>query len=313
MALPRPRPARVKGAMTSSRVLVSGASGPIGAALLPSLKARGCAVTRLVRVAATGADQITWNPAQSLSPDSVSGFDAVIHLAGESIVGRWTEAKKRRILDSRTQGTGHLAEALAKTAPRPRVFISASAVGYYGNRGDEILGEQSPLGGGFLAEVCRQWEAAARPAAAAGIRTVQMRIGVVMSADGGALQKMLLPFRLSLGGRLGNGRQWWSWVSVDDVAGAIHHVLNHESLQGPVNTVAPNQVTNAEFTKTLAAVLKRPAIFPVPDFLLRLLFGEMGDELFLASQRVEPAKLTASGYQFRHPELRQALEEILKR
>src|SRR6266849_4870981 len=157
MALPRPRPARVKGAMTSSRGLVSGASGPIGAALLPSLKARGCAVTRLGRVAATGADQITWNPAQPVSPDSVSGFDAVIHLAGESIVGRWTEAKKRRIIDSREQGTRHLAEGVAKATQQPRVFISASAVGYYGNRGDEILGEESPSGSGFLAEVCRQW------------------------------------------------------------------------------------------------------------------------------------------------------------
>src|SRR5216684_691079 len=185
MALPRPRPARVKGAMTSSRVLVSGASGPIGAALLPSLKARGCAVTRLVRVAATGADQITWNPAQPLSPDSVSGFDAVIHLAGESIVGRWTNAKKRRIIESRAQGTGHLAEAIAKAPQHPRVFISASAIGFYGNRGDEILREDSPSGEGFGAEICRQWEGATRPAALAGIRTAQMRIGVVISADGG--------------------------------------------------------------------------------------------------------------------------------
>jgi len=294
------------------RVLVSGSSGPIGAALLPFLRARGSTVTRLVRGAPTGADQITWNPAQPLSPDSVSGFDAVIHLAGETIVGRWTEAKKRRILDSRSQGTGHLAEALAKASQRPRAFISASAVGYYGSRGDEILREDSPLGEGFAAEICRQWEASAQPAAAAGIRTVQMRIGVVMSADGGALQKMLLPFRLGLGGRLGSGRQWWSWVSVDDVVAAIDHVLKHEAMQGPVNTVAPNPVSNAEFTQTLAAVLRRPALFPMPTFAVRLVFGEMGDELFLASQRVEPAKLIASGYQFQHPELRKALEEILK-
>ncbi len=294
------------------RILVSGASGLIGVALLPALKASGWTVSCLVRKAATGPHQIVWDSTQPLSPESVSGFDAVIHLAGESIVGRWTEAKKRRILDSRRQGTGRLAEAVAKAAQRPRVFISASAVGYYGDRGEEVLREESLSGSGFLAEVCRQWEAAIQPVADAGIRAVQMRLGVVMSADGGALQKMLLPFRLGLGGRLGDGSQWWSWVSVDDVAGAIQHVLNHDSLQGPVNTVAPHPVTNAEFTKTLAAVLRRPAIFPMPAFAVRLVFGEMGDELFLASQRVEPAKLTASGYQFQHPELKKALEDILK-
>jgi uncharacterized protein (TIGR01777 family) len=192
------------------------------------------------------------------------------------------------------------------------VFISASAVGYYGDRGEEILREESTSGSGFLAEVCRQWEAAVQPVAAAGIRAVQMRLGVVMSAEGGALQKMLLPFRLGLGGRLGDGRQWWSWVSADDVAGAIQHVMDHQELQGPVNTVSPNPVTNVEFTKALAAVLKRPAIFPMPEFAVRLVFGEMGEELFLASERVAPAKLTASGYQFKRPELREALEAILK-
>jgi uncharacterized protein (TIGR01777 family) len=237
----------------------------------------------------------------------------VIHLSGETIVGRWTEAKKRRILDSRRLGTGHLAEAVAKAAQRPQVFVSASAVGYYGNRGDEVLREDSASGEGFAAEICRQWEAAARPAAVAGIRSVQLRIGVMMSADGGALQKMLPPFRMGLGGRLGNGRQWWSWVSLIDVIGAIQHVLSNDSLQGPVNIVAPNQVTNAEFTRILASVINRPALFPMPAFVVRLIFGQMGDELFLASERVEPAKLTASGYQFRHPELRKALEETLKR
>lgn len=299
--------------MNSARILVSGASGPIGAALLPSLKTQGSAVTRLVRGSATGKDQIVWDPSRPLSPDSVSGFDAVIHLAGESIVGRWTDAKKRRILDSRAQGTGHLAEAAAIAAQPPRVFISASAVGFYGNRGDEILREDSPSGTGFAAEICRQWEAATQPAANAGIRTTQLRIGVVMSADGGALPKMLPAFRMGLGGRLGNGRQWWTWVSVRDVVGAIHHVLNDESLSGPVNTVPPNPVTNAEFTSILASVLNRPAIFPMPAFAVRLIFGEMGAELFLGSQRVEPAKLVATGYQFQHPDLRNALKEILQR
>ncbi len=299
--------------MNSSRILVSGASGPIGAALLPSLKAGGFEVMRLVRAAATAKDQIEWDPSRPLSPDMASGFDAVIHLAGESIVGRWTDAKKRRILDSRTQGTDHLAEAVANAPQPPRVFISASAVGYYGDRGEQVLREDSSSGEGFTAEICRQWEAAAKPAAAAGIRAVQVRIGIVMSADGGALQKMLLPFRLGMGGRLGHGRQWWSWVSVHDVSGAIQHVLNNESLQGPVNVVAPNPVTNAEFTKILAAVLNRPALAPMPAFAVRLVFGEMGDELFLASQRVEPSKLMASGYRFQHPDLRQALGDILKK
>jgi uncharacterized protein (TIGR01777 family) len=295
------------------RILVSGASGPIGAALLGALKAQGATVTRLVRNSATGNDQIVWDPSRPLSPDTVSGFDAVIHLAGESIVGRWTDAKKRRILDSRSQGTGHLAEAVAKASQPPRVFISASAVGFYGNRGDEILSENSPSGKGFAAEICRQWEAATHPAAKAGIRTAQMRIGVVMSADGGALPEMLTPFRLGLGGRLGNGRQWWTWVSVRDVVGAIQHVLNHNSLSGPVNAVAPNPVTNAEFTRILASVLNRPAIFPIPAFAVRMIFGEMGEELFLGSQRVEPTKLAASGYQFQHPDLKNALKEILQR
>jgi uncharacterized protein (TIGR01777 family) len=299
--------------MDFSRIVVSGSSGPIGRALVPALKAQGSAVTRLVRSPQPGSGQIVWDPARPLSPGLVSGFDAVIHLAGESIVGRWTDAKKRRILESRQQGTGHLAEAIAKSSQPPRVFISASAIGFYGNRGDEILREDSPSGEGFAAEICRQWEAAAQPAAQAGIRTAQMRIGVVISADGGALPEMLTPFRLGLGGKLGNGRQWWAWVSARDVVGAILHVLNHESLSGPVNTVAPNPVTNAEFTRILASVLHRPAIFPMPAFVVRRIFGEMGEELFLGSQRVEPAKLAASSYQFQHPDLENALRDILSR
>ena len=299
--------------MKSARILVSGSSGPIGAALLPSLKAQGYAVTRLVRSSAASSDQIVWDPSRPLSPEIVAGFDAIIHLAGESIVGRWTSAKKQRIFESRAQGTNHLAEAAARASQPPGVFISASAIGFYGNRGDEILREDSLSGEGFAAEICRQWEAATQPAAQAGIRTAQMRIGVVMSADGGALPAMLTPFRLGLGGRLGTGRQWWTWVSVRDVVGAIQHVLNHDALSGPVNTVAPNPVTNAEFTRILASVLNRPAIFPMPAFAVRLIFGEMGEELFLGSQRVEPAKLVATEYQFQHPDLKNALKEILQR
>jgi uncharacterized protein len=299
--------------MTPIRVLVTGASGPIGAALLPSLQGRGDEVVRLVRGPASGRDQIQWDPSQPVAPDTVSGFYAVIHLAGETIAGRWTEAKKRRILDSRVQGTRNLAEALAKATAAPRVFVSASAVGYYGNRGDEVLREESSSGEQFLSEVCQKWEAAAAPAVQAGIRTAHPRFGVVLSAEGGALPKMLTPFRMGLGGKVGDSHQWWSWIAVDDVAGALLHILDNEALRGPVNVVSPNPVTNAEFTEVLAKVLRRPAIFPMPAFAARLAFGEMADELLLASQRVEPARLVASGYKFRYPDLEQALRAILRR
>lgn len=299
--------------MPLPRILVSGASGPIGATLLHALTQDGYEVTRLVRDAASGERQISWDPAKPIPPASVSGFDSVVHLAGESIVGRWTDEKKRRIRDSRLLGTRHLAEALARSSQHPRVLVTASAIGYYGDRGEEVLREDSSSGEGFLAGVCREWEAANQPAADAGIRTVQTRFGVVLSADGGALQKMLLPFRLGLGGIIGNGRQWSSWIHVQDVAGAILHVLKNDSMQGPANVVSPQPVTNAEFTRTLASVLSRPAIFPMPAFAARLAFGQMADELLLASQRVEPARLAASHHSFHYPDLRGALEQILKK
>jgi uncharacterized protein (TIGR01777 family) len=295
-----------------AKVLVSGASGLIGSALLPTLQSSGYEVTRLVRGAASGKGNIAWDPSRPLAPKSVSGFDAVVHLAGESIVGRWTDAKKQRVRESRAQGTRNLAEALAAAPQAPRVFISASAIGYYGDRGEETLREESSSGSGFLPEVCREWEAAAEPARKAGIRTAQMRFGVVLSASGGALQKMLPPFRMGVGGNIGSGQQWMSWIDIDDVVGAIQHALKTDTLRGPVNVVGPNPVRNAEFTKTLASVLSRPAILPMPAFAARLLFGQMADELLLASQRVEPAKLLASGYVFQKPELRAALETILK-
>jgi uncharacterized protein (TIGR01777 family) len=295
-----------------AKILVTGSSGLIGTALVSALKASGYEVVCLVRGAA-GKGQIGWDPARTLAPESVSGFDTVVHLAGESIVGRWTEAKKRRILESRVQGTSHLAEALAAAAQRPRLLISASAIGYYGDRGEETLREDSTSGEGFLPEVCREWERAAEPAARAGIRTVQMRFGLVLSSSGGALQKMLLPFRMGVGGNMGNGRQWWSWVDINDLVGAVLHVINAEALRGPVNVVGPTPVRNAEFTKTLASVLSRPAIFPMPAFVARLVFGQMGDELLLASQRVAPAKLMASGYVFQKADLRLALLAILRK
>jgi uncharacterized protein (TIGR01777 family) len=296
-----------------SRILASGVSGPIGEALLPSLKARGYEVTRLVRGAANGEDQISWNPAQPVAPEAVSGFDAVIHLAGESIVGRWTEEKKSKIRDSRVIGTSHLAQALARAKDKPQVLISSSAIGYYGDRGNEVLNEESAPGNGFLPDVCREWEAATKAAANAGIRTVLMRTGVVLSPTGGALGKMLTPFKMGLGGRIGNGRQWMSWIDVQDMVGAIHHILKSDLLQGPVNMVAPRPVTNAEFTRTLASVLSRPAIFPMPAFAVKLAFGEMGETVLLGSQRVEPAQLVASGYPFRFSELRASLENTVLR
>ena len=291
------------------RILLSGASGLIGTALLPVLTSAGYEVVRLVRKDAALERQVPWDPGQSLPPESVSGFDAVVHLAGESIVGRWTAAKKQRIVQSRVPPTQRLAQALASAPQKPRVLITASAVGYYGNRGDELLREESASGSGFLADVCRRWEAAAQPADDAGIRTAQVRFGLVLSSAGGALAKMLLPFRLGMGGRVGNGRQWWSWIHIEDVAGAILHVLKAD-LSGPVNVVGPNPSTNAEFTKALGAALARPAIFPMPAFAARLVFGEMGDELLLASQCVEPARLNASGYRFRFSELKPALADL---
>lgn len=297
--------------MAPPRILVSGSSGLVGRALVPALKANGYEVTRLVHGTTAGPKLVAWNPAHPLAPDSVSGFDVVVHLAGESIVGRWTKEKKRRIRESRITGTRNLSEALAKADQRPRLLISASAIGYYGDRGDEVLREESPSGNGFLSEVCLGWESATVPATQVGIRTAQLRIGVVLSASGGALAKMLTPFRLGAGGNIGNGRQWWSWIALDDLVGIILHILNTESLQGPVNAVSPNPVTNAEFTKTMGSVLSRPTIFPLPAFAARLALGQMADELILASQRVEPRRLLASGYVFQHPDLRPALRTIL--
>lgn len=300
-----------------ARILVSGVSGPIGAALVPSLEASGARVTRLMRAGsavgpATTTEIIRWEPSKPIIPDAVSGFDAVIHLAGESIIGRWTAEKKAKIRDSRVAGTRYLAEALAQTKNKPQVFVCSSAIGYYGDRGDEVLNEHSAPGLGFLAEVCRDWEAATQPAADAGIRTVQIRTGIVLSPKGGALAKMLTPFKMGAGGRLGSGRHWMSWIDVEDMVGAIHHVLKADSLRGPVNMVAPSPVTNAEFTKTLASVLRRPAIFPVPAFVVKLAFGEMGETVLLASQRVEPTKLITRRHQFRFSDLRSSLQNTLR-
>jgi uncharacterized protein len=295
-----------------SRILVSGVSGPIGKALVPVLHSRGYEVVRLVRGPANGKDQIAWHPGEPVLPESVSGFDAVIHLAGETIFGYWGREKKARIRNSRVIGTHDLAQALAHAKNRPHVFICGSAIGYYGSRGDEVLNEASEPGKDFLALVCCDWEAATKPAIDAGIRTSQIRTGVVLSPGGGALPKMLPPFKLGLGGRIGDGHQWMSWIDVQDMVGAILHILKNDLLQGPVNLVAPKPVTNAEFTETLARVLRRPAILPLPAVIVKTVFGEMGDATLLTSQRVEPVRLVSAGYPFAFSDLRASLEHLLR-
>jgi uncharacterized protein len=297
--------------LDSARVLISGASGLLGSALIPTLQTRGFTITRLVRGTPTGEDQIHWVPNRTIDPESVSGFDAIIHLAGESVATRWSNARKAKIRESRVTSTRNLAQALAQTSKRPRVLITASAVGYYGDRADEILNEKSAPGTGFLPDVCREWEAANQPATDAGIRTVQLRTGVVLSSKGGALKKMLLPFRMGVGGNLGSGRQWMSWIHIQDWVGAVHHILKNDLLQGPVNMVGSKPVTNAEFTSTLASGLHRPAMFPLPAFAAKFLFGQMAEEVLLSSQRVEPARLVTSGYPFQYSDLAKALESCL--
>ena len=293
------------------RFAVTGASGFVGAALVPFLTTGGHEVRTIGRGA--GAT-VRWDPARGqLDADALEGVDGVIHLAGENVGARWTAARRRAIVESRIQGTRLLAERCARLRTKPEVLVSASAIGIYGLRGDEWLDESSALGDDFLAEVGQAWEAATAPARDAGIRVVHLRIGIVLNPAGGALAKMLLPFQLGVGGRLGSGRQWMSWISREDLVGAIHHALQVPSLAGPVNATAPAPVTNAQFTRTLARVLRRPAIAPVPAAALRALFGEMAEGTVLASQRVRPAALEASGFRFRHPTLETALRFELGR
>jgi uncharacterized protein len=297
------------------KILVSGASGLVGSAVVSNLSSKGADVLQLVRGAQRQEEnQILWNPEKGIEEaNRLEALDAVIHLAGEPIAeGRWTEEKKRRIRESRVRGTGILAKTLAGLERKPSALLSASAVGYYGSRGSEILTEESQPGDDFLARVCREWEEATAPASGAGIRVVHMRFGIILSSEGGALAKMLTPFKLGVGGRLGSGDQYMSWIALDDVVGVIDYLLEKDSLSGPVNTVAPQPVTNSEFTKVLGEALSRPTLFPVPKFAMRIAFGEMADIALLASQRAEPARLKSSGYVFKFPELGAALKHILK-
>lgn len=299
-------------------ILVSGATGLLARSLIPMLMAMGFRIRRLVR-GAPGPEEVQWDPARGrLDPAALEGVDAAIHLAGEPIAGgRWTDARRSQILDSRIQGTTLLAEALGRLQRPPRVMISASAIGIYGDRGDELLTEQTALRAGhdamFVEQVGHAWEAATEPAERAGIRVARIRTGLVLTPAGGALASMLPPFQAGVGGRMGSGEQYMSWISIDDVLGAMHHILLTDSLRGPVNLTAPTPVTNAQFTRTLGEVIGRPTIIPAPAIALRLALGDMADELLLASTRVIPERLRESGYQFRHPDLEQALRHVLGR
>ena len=300
--------------MTQIEIVVTGASGLMGSALTPSLAAAGHRVKRVVRRVPTAhPDEVAWDPGTGrFETAALEGTEAVVHLAGEnSAPGRWTPEKKAAIRASRVEGTRQLCEVLAGLQRPPRVLICASAVGYYGHRGEERLTEASAPGRGFLAEVGQAWEAAAEPARRRGIRVVHLRFGMILSLRGGALAKMLLPFRLGVGGVIGSGAQYWSWLTLDDVVGVVQHALRETTLRGPVNAVAPQAVTNREFTKTLGRVLRRPTVCPVPGWAARLAFGEMADALLLASTRVEPAQLLATSYPYRWPELEGALRHLL--
>lgn len=296
------------------KIVISGASGLIGTQLVKHLAGNGHEVVRLVR-RSPKAGEVQWNPkAGTLDAAALEGADAVIHLSGAGIGDkRWTNAYRKEILDSRTQTTAVLANTIASLSQKPKVFLSGSAIGIYGARNDEQLTEVSTHGTGFLADVCEQWEAAAKPAVDAGVRTVFLRTGIVLTPKGGALKKLLPLFKLGVGGKFGNGKQWQSWISIDDEIGAIEHLLT-ANVSGAVNLTAPNPVTNAEFTKVLASVLKRPAIVPVPAFAPKIVLGgELADALLFTGQRVIPAALNASGYVFKHSTLESALRSLLSK
>jgi uncharacterized protein (TIGR01777 family) len=296
------------------KIVISGASGLIGTQLVAKLSSSGHEVIRLVR-RSPKSGEIQWNPKSgTLDAAALEGTDAVIHLSGAGIGDkRWSAAYRKEILDSRTDTTALLAKTIASLSRKPSVFLSGSAIGIYGARNDEQLTEVSTHGTGFLAEVCEQWEAAAKPAVDAGVRTVYLRTGIVLSPKGGALKKLLPLFKLGVGGKFGNGKQWQSWISIDDEIGAIEYLLT-ANVSGAVNLTAPNPVTNAEFTKVLAAVLKRPAIVPVPTFAPKILLGgELADALLFTGQRVIPAALNASGYTFKHTTLESALRSLLSK
>jgi len=296
-------------------VLVTGSNGLIGSALMPFLREGDYQCRRLLRTATHKSDTTSWDPgAGTFAHGAFDEIEAVVHLAGEGIAnGRWTESRKRSIRDSRVVGTRNLCETLAGLETPPKVLVAASATGFYGDRGDELLDESALPGSGFLPDVCQAWEEAVAPAEARGIRVVHLRTGIVLSPLGGALAQMLTPFKLGVGGILGSGNQYMSWIAVDDMVGVVLHALADSSVRGPTNTVAPRAVTNYEFTKTLGKVLRRPTVFPLPAFVVKVLFGEMGDALLLGSTRATPSCLDQSGFEFAYPELEGALRHLLGR
>ncbi len=297
-------------------ILISGAGGLVGSALVPFLTTGGHRVIRLVRkLTVSGKEEVFWDPITGrIDPDEIGKVDAVIHLSGENIgQGRWTKEKKRKIIESRNKSTALLAETIAGLDPSPKVFVSASAVGFYGDRGGEVVTEEDTCGSDFISGVCSEWEQAAAPAVEQGIRVVFLRIGIALSPLGGALERLLLPFKLGLGGKLGSGNQYMSWIGIDDLICIIYYAINNDSLDGPVNAVAPDPVTNLEFTKILGKVLARPTVFSVPETAIKLALGEMGREILLTSTRVKSQKLANSGYRFKNPDLEGALRYLLGR
>ena len=303
--------------LQSQRIIITGATGLVGKPLTKSLEQAGAKVIRAVRRPVRDQQtELFWDPEKGeIDAAKFDGADAVVHLAGENIAGhRWTKAFKKKILDSRVKGTRLISETIARAVNRPRTFVCASAIGYYGNRDDTTLAEAAPPANDFLGQVCQQWEAACQPARdAEGVRVVNARIGVILSPAGGALKKMLTPFKFGLGGKIGDGRQFMSWIALDDVVGAIVHILANADVSGPVNLVAPTPVTNGDYTKTLGRVLGRPTIFPMPAFAAKLAFGEMADALLLSSTRVVPQALQAARYEFKYPALEPALRHLLNK